>query len=446
MGVGAFVGILVGAVGMGSLHTALRPLMNLVSQAAFGQFPNELVPPGSLVSLLRKGMISEGLFNEQLIKQGFDASNAKLLYKDSERLMNAFEVIALWRREGISDAERDTRIKAAGWEDNQIPGLIRMTEVIPGATDIVRFAVREVYSPGIAEQFGQYERAGDVYREAEKDIKAAGMSEETFSKFWAAHWELPSIRQGFEMIHRQVIDESALDSLMEALDIMPFWRDKLSAIAHNPYTRVDVRRMHKLGILTESEVTRSYIDLGYDQEKADNMTAFTVAYNLDLPDTEMTTHDIEVQKQKEATRGSILKAFRNNIISEQETILFLQDIGYSQDAIDLYIAIELFSLEEDITDAKLKTIHEAYIKRIFDFQTTVAGLNELNLPAKQTEMLLDRWVIEREARAAHPSKSELFKFHKNGVITDIELRGELAGHGYNERYIDWYMSAQKPTG
>ena len=51
------------------------------------------------------------------------------------------------------------------------------------------------------------------------------------------------------MLHRGVIDTAELDMLLRAQDVMPFWRDRLTAIAYRPLTRVDVRRMYKQGVL-----------------------------------------------------------------------------------------------------------------------------------------------------------------------------------------------------
>ncbi|GAH58877.1 unnamed protein product, partial [marine sediment metagenome] len=47
---------------------------------------------------------------------------------------------------------------------------------------------------------------------------------------------------------------SELDSLFMATDIMPWWREKLKAISYNPLTRVDVRRVFKMGIVSEEQV------------------------------------------------------------------------------------------------------------------------------------------------------------------------------------------------
>ena len=83
---------------------------------------------------------------------------------------------------------------------------------------------------------------------------------------------LPSIGQGFEMLHRRVIEDADLDLLLRALDVMPFWREKLKDISYNPLTRVDVRRMHRIGVLEEEGVFNAYLDVGYNEENAQLMT------------------------------------------------------------------------------------------------------------------------------------------------------------------------------
>ncbi|GAI14199.1 unnamed protein product, partial [marine sediment metagenome] len=86
--------------------------------------------------------------------------------------------------------------------------------------------MREVYTPEIAEAFGQFDGLDEVVERASADIKAIGLTKETFAKYWAAHWMLPSVGQGFEMVHRAVIppvstaeEPLGLDRLMTALDI-----------------------------------------------------------------------------------------------------------------------------------------------------------------------------------------------------------------------------------
>ncbi|GAJ10812.1 unnamed protein product, partial [marine sediment metagenome] len=222
--------------------------------------------------------------------------------------------------------------------------MMRVTEVIPSAGDIIRYAVREVYTPDIAKAFGQFDELGvsageidgvlsgaitkpsldpeGVLAKAESDIEAAGLPPATFTKEWAAHWLLPSILQGFEMLHRGVIpfkstgtQALSLERLMIALDIMPAWREPLKDISYNPFTRVDVRRMHKIGVLDEEAVFTAYADVGFSpfapghdhetvaaafacetcrhESKVGHMLDFTILYNADPPEAEKTVTDTE---------------------------------------------------------------------------------------------------------------------------------------------------------
>ncbi|GAH07018.1 unnamed protein product, partial [marine sediment metagenome] len=43
-------------------------------------------------------------------------------------------------------------------------------------------------------------------------------------------------------------------------------------------TRVDIRRMYKIGVITRAEVYESYLQHGYTDENAKRMTEFTVQW------------------------------------------------------------------------------------------------------------------------------------------------------------------------
>ncbi len=439
MSIAAIAGIGIGLLTMSTLSTALTPSLNSIRQLAYKMFPNELFPPVNLIELRHRGLISESVYKGEMVKQGFDDGRAGLLFEGSETLLNGYETVALFRRGQIDEGKRDEILGNLGYTEERITQLMGVTEQIPSAGDVIAFAVREVYSPEIARAFGQYEGVEDVLREAESDIKATGMTEDAFKKFWAAHWVLPSLRQGFEMLHRQIVSEDQLQQLMVASDIMPFWREKLTQMSFSPFTRVDVRRMHKLGTLDDSELVTSYRDLGYDTDKAEKLADFTRAYNQDPPANEETPPDIERRTEKTATRAAVLKAYRTAILTLEETVGLLEDLEYTPEAIDLYIASEDFTKQEEIQANKISTIKEAYVRRIYTFNEAVTLLGLLNLPSAQVDTLMLAWDEERAARASRPSKAELFKMHKAGVIDGATLRTELGAHGFSDKYIDWYM-------
>ena len=430
-------------IALGLIMSAAGPLRNLVVQQAFKLSPNNLLDVVNLINQRHRGLIQETRYNEEMEKNGFNTERAALLFKGSDQLLQAYEIVNLWRREGATEKERDLELTALGYTPGRIENILKVSEEIPSARDVIAFAVREVYSPEIAAAFGQYEGASEVYGVAKSDLVAAGMPEETFKKYWAAHWALPSVGQGYEMMHRKVIENDDLDRLMIALDIMPWWRDKLKAISYNPYTRVDIRRMHKIGVLTDDELVEAFEANGYDPEKAARMAEFTIIYNFGPEAAEMLPEDRQREVQKEASRGAIIKAYKGYIIERSVALLMLEEIGYSPDAADLYVTTADLDIEEDITDKQVDTVHDLYVRRLVDKSDATGRLGTLNLPGKQSDALMANWDVERDSRTNRPSKAELFKMHKLGIISEAELRNELEGLGYVEKTINRYLLMQK---
>lgn len=437
--------IAIGAGGMGLL-TVFPPISNLLRQGTYLALPNELMPIGDAVELRYRGLISAKEYEAELRKQGFDRLHQEWAYTVSENLLNVIELISLHRRGVITEKVLKEEAVKLKWSEDRIDNLLKVTEVIPSAMDIISFAVREVYSPEIAEAFGQYEGLDEVWEKAKDDILAIGMTKETFGKNWAAHWMLPSVGQGFDMMHRGVIPFSStpeqplsLERLLVALDIMPAWREAITAISYSPYTRVDVRRMHKLGILSDEVLLKAYMDLGYDEEKASNMAAFTIAYNAEPIVIEETESDVEKAKEKDLTKGDILNGYRDALLTDSETKTALTMLGYDVSEVEYYISRIEFNKEKDETDDYLRYYHDAYIKSIMTHNELVDKLAALNLSGKRIEHLFKIWDLERLSRTNKPTKAELMAFLRKKIINKDIFIEEMKGLAYTDRYIEWYL-------
>jgi hypothetical protein len=238
------------------------------------------------------------------------------------------QAITAWRRDPGKYEALFQDLRDLGWSDDKIEAWKFLTLAFPGVQDIIRFAVREVYSPEIAERFGQFE---DFPTRALEDASKVGISDEVLRKYWAAHWDLPSAGQGFEMLHRGVITESDLELLLRALDVMPFWRDKLTAISWNVPTRVDIRRFYDLGVIDDARLRELYQMFGYHGADLDNIVEFTKRYvNREKTVTE-----------KELTKAEIIKGVKKGVISWDEGVSLLKDLDYGADTADFILAINL---------------------------------------------------------------------------------------------------------
>lgn len=318
------------------------------------EIPNAmLLMQGRLMQEKSEDEISDGILKAGIHSDyALDYVNAILTKPASE------DIIAYELRRDPSLSNLDTELRRIGIHPNYNHLYKELAYQIPPVADIITMAVREAFTPAIAARFGQYE---DLPSEFVEWVGKKGLSREWAERYWAAHWSLPSPQQGFEMLHRGVIGEADLNMLMRALDIMPFWRDKLTQIAYRPLSRVDVRRMFALGVLDVSSVRKAYTDIGYNDYNADLMTQFTIKYTegikeraeagkIKAEERAQETKEKAAQKEEEAKRKALipkisewttaqtLKFFTMHLINEERARLEFNLLGYNEERINVYIA------------------------------------------------------------------------------------------------------------
>lgn len=467
----ALMAILIAVGSAYGIMTMVSPLVRANQQWQNRAWSNEKLDPLSAIAIKRRRLSDSFDTNREIASQGFDDERQKLLYDLSQQLLSIVDLVSLYRRGKIESMDTlYTEADKLGWQKTDVDYIIQVTEIIPTAGDIIRYAVREVYSPEIAEAFGQFDGLDDVTKVAASDLKAAALPPDTFRKEWAAHWLLPSVLQGFEMLHRGVIpaksggsDPLSLERLMTALDIMPAWRDRLTAISYSPFTRVDVRRMHKLGVLDTEQMFTAYADVGFSpfvegrpattvteafhdpisrhESKVGRMTDFTLIYNNDPEAAELTIGDKDRQKERDLTKAEVLAGYKEGLLTPEETDQALAEMGYSADEVTYYLSKTDYDKDKSETSAYLKYLHDAYTRGVLTYNETVDKLGALNIPDTQVQYLFTIWNLDKTARANKPTKSELSTFVRSDIITMEVFRSEMSGLGYPDKYIQWYVKA-----
>lgn len=311
----------------------------------------------------------------------------------------------------------------------QVRIFFELLEQIPPIQDLVRMAVREAFDDKIARQFG-YDDNFPV--EVEQWAAKQGLSSDWVRKYWRAHWELPGVKAGFEMLHRRIIDTNQLDLLLRARDIPSFWRKGLTELSYNPYTRVDVRRMFDRGKVSEEEVYENYRDLGYDHVHATKLTEWTVE--------EYGEQDLGL------TKAEIVSAFIDAVITEEEAREYLDDRGLSYETVNILIEKAYLKKQERYEKEYVENVRLGYVGRQISEQEVVAKLNQLNPPKGFVEERLSIWELQRERSLAKPTKADLEKFLVNGIIGVDEVIEVLTLRNYSEKYISWYITLWTSEG
>jgi hypothetical protein len=395
--------------------------------------PHELMPIGDTLNLWRRGLIGEEQARDTVARNGYSATDTQALMNGSLTLPPEGEIITWWLRGFISREELVTALRHKGWEESNIDKLSQAAYFIPGVGDLVQMAVREAFTPEIAERFGQYE---DFPPDFSRYAQEQGVSEDWARRYWAAHWALPSLEMGYEMLHRGIIDSDTLKLLMRAHDVMPFWRDKLVALSFNPLTRVDVRRMHKMGVLTTEEVTQSYRNIGYSDIDAQRMTEFTVQYNQGEPDT-------DADEIRTMTKGEVLEYYESGVIGADKTSTMLVNLGYSLDAAQAYIAAIDGKLDRETRKAQTNDVIDEAVSGIMSWEAAQSKLSGMGLTAAELERAMSTLNTRRTKANTLPSRADLDRMVKAGLVDQTEYLDVMARHGYAKQWaIRYYTLAQ----
>jgi hypothetical protein len=426
---GSLAGSAIGGASSAMFGPMFRWINNQIEETIHSQIFDY---PIILAAWLRGLDLPEGIWKD-LNMFGYREDRQELLRKLVWLRLDPAIVQQIWLRDKSQYEHLWKDLHDIGWDDERIDVYKTLAQLIPGAADLIRMAVREVFTPEIVEKYGQME---DFPPDFAAWGAKVGLTEEWAKNYWAAHWDLPSATQGFEMLHRGVITYDELKVLLRALDVMPYWRDKLIEIAYSPYTRVDIRRMYKVAVLDEAGVKKAYMDLGYNEERAQALTEFTLKTYARPEDAV----EDEEEKIRDLTRSDICDGYRRGIFTAAEAGELLAKLAYTPESVQFYLDREDLKKDQALKDAYATNYRQLFVIGLKDADTVRSEMVELGFLPGEVDEYLRLWYIEKLRRQAKPSRTDLARFLKKGIITENTWRQSMADLGYADKYIDWYRA------
>lgn len=395
--------------------------------------PYRLMEPADIVRARNFALIETPLATEWIRKWGYTESATDIILQIGKNVPPAGELVSWWHREIIDTDEFDSGLKKLAWTDPDIARLKQAAFILPPIQDLITMSVREVFTPDIAEQFGQFE---DFPQEFVRQAAKQGLSEQWAKNYWGAHWALPSLQMGFAMLHRKVISTIELQLLMRASDVMPFWRDKLEQISFSPLTRVDIRRMHKVGVLSEQDVNTAYHDIGYNDINAQRLTEFTLAINTASDDT-------DDEGLGSLTRNNIIAFFKDGVFTIQESVDLLTASGMSVEVAELFVNNAEMEVELEFRRESISLIVEQAKSGTISFDQAQDALNRLELEELEKQKALNTLARLSAQKNKLPSKTDLDKFLGAGIIDSAAYLANLQLLGYNATWANRYLQLKQ---
>jgi hypothetical protein len=312
---------------------------------------------------------------------GLSEANARDYWAAHWNLPSREEGADMWHRGLLSDAAYDGLLKALDYSPTWRSRLREISNAIPSLSDMVRFAVHEVYDPA---RRAALDLDGDYPAAFTAQARKHGLAEQDARDYWAAHWRLPSATQGYQMLWRDQINDAQLGGLLKALDYAPVWRDKLQAIAYHPLGRVDLRRMLAAGIIDRAAVKQGYKHLGYTDANAEILTRFA---------EQQAAGSTTAQPWANRARSRVFTAAWSDYLdgnADEPTMReLLNAVGIDkaeQDIVVRLATVERDNVRRDLSQAQILKL---YKKAVWTRDKALAALRDIDMTAQDAGDLLD---------------------------------------------------------
>jgi hypothetical protein len=386
-------------------------------------WPTNIPSINELVEMFYKKQLDPVEFNKYCNENGINTEISLKFLETAKVIIPATDAVMLWRRGEITEAQRHDIIEKLHISSETEQQIIKASEYYPTAQDLIVMAVREVFTPEIAAAYGQFE---DFPPQFITEAAKIGLTEKQAKNYWAAHWELPSATQGYEMLHRGVISYEQLKTLLRAKDYMPFWREPLINIAYNVVTRVDTRRLYRTGIYDADKVYKTYLAMGYNQEDAQALTQFTI--------------EDAVHEKTDPTKATLDKAFKDDLITLEQYQAYLKQMKYTDEPIQLYTDEVMYAKKMEAVKEIIDEMKSQYLLGIITIDTVTNVLNGMDLPANYVTNQVNKIKLALASKVKMPDKNDLITWLTKGVIDAEGFNTKMLEIGYRNEDIGLYIA------
>lgn len=346
---------------------------------------------------------------------------------------SAIETQILHQRDAIKRGNLDTRLRELGVLDPQFKvELESLAQQIPGASDLIRFMVRDTADEALVRKFGldtDFDKkwAGDL----KKWAKYQGLGDDVAKNHWRAHWSIPSATQLYQILHRWRNDpggkggkvlEGNIRAALEQQDILPFWIDYLIGVSYDPITRTDAKRAYNEGTIDDKQLRESFIQNGYSDENADLLVEFA-----------------DVERKQHLASLPPVKLYADNVIEATQLRDWVRRLGYKDAAMN--DVLEQGNLQREMEKTKRVTHHILTAFRSFKLSYTEAAeiAGKMGLDTGPFGVLLDEERTFRGSTTKHISLSKLCDMLEQGLISSSDYVREATDAGWSTDDASKYL-------
>jgi SOS response regulatory protein OraA/RecX len=425
---GTIAGILplFGAMGTSFYNDAIRTLYSIYR-------PSELSAAEAAAAVVGGQITPEKGF-AYAARAGVPDADFRVMLDTAGTTLAPGQLLDLLNRREIDQTDVERFLRESSLKDKFIPLLLKLRFNLLGASDYIRFAVRDVFEPDKRSKFTLDQDYPEILTDK---LNRIGYSETDARDSWAAHWELPSPTQVYEMLHRGKLPSGiSVEDYLKSADYAPVWRQSLVDISYNPITRTDAKRMYKLRGDFDALV-QNFRNNGYNEQDAKDLAEFT---REDV--------SLETRQERELLVGPVktaaLAMYKARRISEDQLRQVLANLKYPKETVDRFVADVEFVREADHREDIAAALKSAYVKALRTRDDTIILLRQSGWDGEALDQLLETWDLLRAVTELQPhqeatrdlTKAEIVSAYAERVIAPESASSQLLALGYDQSETD----------
>lgn len=407
----------------GYMDTLYAAASSETREKAFAEFRPTLLDTNAAIQNAFLDPTQTTKVKEILARHGFRDEYINMLFLNAYTLHSESTLQGLYFKGEKSEADVLAALGQRGYTDARAKEILSVWKYIPSLSDLLRMAAANAFDPALVTKYGLNDGLpGEVLDWGQKQ----GIPAEWIQKFWTAKWWAPNPTTALEMLHRGLISQDEVNDVFDLGNVPEFWRDKLTSLSYQQYSRIDIRRMHKAGTIKDVDLVPAFKALGFDDEKAGVMAAFTIQYNN--------------SSYRDLGQSQIVKAYRDSMISRDDAHDLLIALNYDEPTVEWILSMADWEEQLEIQTLYVSSIQENYKAARIGENDARAALMKLNLPGARIDALVEKWKPTRITETKMVSKTDLDKMFRAKVIDADTYKSEMYKLGYSWQYTSWYYS------
>lgn len=426
-----------------------------------------------------RGLIEEADARRLITRAGGDWQDWRGIFNALFTPFDLPSLLAMKNRDYLQGNEWEKGLRHLGYRSDRSRALIeKMREVLPSISDLITFAVRDVWDRQIvdnnrlfddlpqqfvdmAAKLGYYGNSGVMYTRNGQQVEAKWPEVN-----WAAHWQPMPLGVAYDAYHRMRPDRIAryqavgipaqtftfdnLKSVIKQADYPPGVRDSLaamsyqplmlrqinSAIAANEKLAVDPTYRNVLGLELAQRVEGFNRDWAIGQFRDRALLPDDAAVAADLAILSARDKDALGFKawEKSQTLGlvkSIISAYKSGIINHDEAERDLVPTSVDMRAANMALAKVDMEIQISIVNATVSKIRSDYLSGITMEAEARGLLATAGIVPARIDTLIAKWFILLDRRRKTANTQQLLKWLEEGLISEPEVRQRLLNLGWD---------------